>query len=213
MLFKKIQILLVLSNLVFISTVKADIKKEKEELSIFKVEVVVFETLAIRGWTEEYWPEDIDILDMNDAITIRTQSKRSNMLNKQVKKMTTEKGYKILFHKTWLLRTRNEENAKKILIEATPENDLQSRLEGYVSFYKSNYPHIVINLDLEHVIPEVVKEKFALQQNIPIDELPHAWRFQIKESRKIKSDQLHYIDHPLFGALVQIQWQKELTPK
>ena len=28
----------------------------------YKIEVIVFESLALKGWTEEYWPEDNQLL-------------------------------------------------------------------------------------------------------------------------------------------------------
>ena len=50
---------------------------------------------------------------------------------------------------------------------------------------------------------------FVQNQNITSRETPTHWRFHLKESRKIIPNELHYIDHPLFGALVKIQKIKQ----
>ncbi len=175
----------------------------------FKVEIVVFETLALRGWTEEFWPSNPDIIDTETAVNVDGLPETESMLSEQVEKMTPALGYKVLYHKTWLLNAVPEDEALPLLISVIPEKEGQPRVEGTLLFYKSRYPHVIVNLELERKIPLRIRKKFALHQKMELDQLPEYWRFQIHESRKIKSNQLHYIDHPLFGALVQIQYQPD----
>ena len=190
--------LLPLFLLSFISIAQA------EKPAVFKVEVIIFESLALKGWTEERWKDDIEMIDLENATYVKPLDSNENMLNEQAKKMTEKKGYHKLFHQSWLVEAKEEKYATPILIQTNKGSDL----DGSIVFYKSRYPHIKLNLELNRRIPSRVKEAFALQQNIEIDELPDKWQFTISEARKLKSNQLHYIDHPIFGALVQIQWQK-----
>ncbi len=175
-----------------------------KDLPKFKVEILVFESLALKGWTEEYWPDNIDMISTNRAKFLKPLPKSQNMLNKQAAKMTGKRGYHTLFHKSWLVQAKSKKHARQILIH----NQAGSTIDGTLKFYKSRYPHVEINLELERKIPERIKQEFSEQQNIAVEDLPKFWRFKIKESRKLKSNELHYIDHPLFGALIQIQWQK-----
>jgi hypothetical protein len=181
---------------------------QAEKLPIFKVEIIIFESLALKGWTEEHWPIDIDKIDTKNAIYLPSLPKTSNLLNQQAKKMTRRMGYNILLHKSWLVEAKSEKNARPILLRVEPISEYSSSIDGQLTFYKSRYPHIKLNLELERIIPEKIKEIFSKQQNIELEYLPSFWKFQLKESRKINSNQLHYIDHPLFGALVQIKWQQ-----
>lgn len=176
-----------------------------KELPVFKVEVLVFESLALKGWTEERWKESSEMINTNRAVRRKPLKYSQNMLNQQAQKMTGKKGYHKLFHQSWLVKAKTKRNSRPILIRASKGSDL----EGSIVFYKSRYPHIKLNLELNRRIPNRIKEAFAAQQNIAIEDLPNDWLFTISESRKIKSNQLHYIDHPLFGALVQIQWQQK----
>lgn len=198
---------LIVSSQLFISSAVAN--SEKEKLPIFKVEIIVFQTLALRGWTEEYWPVDPEIIDTEDAIVKRPLARSQNMLNSQVAKMTSRAGYKVLFHQSWLVQAVTEKNAKPILILVEPNRTGQARLEGSIKFYKSRHPHVITKLELEQKIPTRIREKLAEHQQINLEDLPEYWRFNINESKRINSNQLHYLDHPLFGALIQIQYQPE----
>lgn len=178
----------------------------------FQIEIVVFETYALKGWTEEYWPADIDIIDTDEAMPEIPLKPESFLLNDEVAKMTPKMGYNILYHSSWIVDALPEDKAKEILIFRpydAPGSD--SRLQGSIKFWKSRFPHVMVNLELEREIPFKVREDFARQHNIEPDLLPDFWHFQIKESRKIKTGQLHYLDHPIFGALVAIKWRPELT--
>lgn len=174
----------------------------------FQVELIVFESLALKGWTEEYWPENLNIMDLgeDELSTAPRVAPKYLMLNNEVSKMTTRIGYHVLFHQAWIVDALPEDQSKPMLVSVLPEDDNDSRLEGTLRFYKSRYPHVVLNLELEHKIPYRIRDEFAKNENLPEDQLPEFWRFQLHESRKINSHQLHYIDHPVFGALVEIKY-------
>ena len=180
----------------------------------FEVEIVVFETLALKGWTEEFWQDNLPIFDFgeDDTITPPRIKPKYFLLNDEVSKMTRRMGYNILFHQAWVVDALPEKDAKPIYISALPDEDYKSRLEGSLRFYKSRYPHIEANLELERKIPLVIRPDFAKNQNMQEDLLPEFWRFQLKESRKIKTGQIHYLDHPIFGALVEIKYLPNFKP-
>ena len=178
----------------------------------FQIEIVVFETCALKGWTEEFWPDDMDLIDTEETVTLRPQPQENNLLNEQVEKMTPEMGYRVLYQASWIVDALPESEAKQILVYRSPDEEYSdSRLEGSFKFWKSRFPHVAVNLELERKIPVRLREKFAQQQRVEEELLPEFWRFQIKESRKIKTGQLHYLDHPIFGALVAIKYRPDLS--
>lgn len=199
---------LLISSLLFASFASPTL--HAEELPEYQVDLIIFETTALKGWTEEHWSEDIDIIDTEDTITVSSLPENQFMLKEQAAKMTPARGYKILYHQSWILQGKALKNAKPMLIEAHPEKDHESRIEGTMTFYKSRFAHVRLNLELERKIPAKVREKFAQQQNLDEATLPEFWRFNLKEARKVKSKQLHYFDHPIFGAIVKIQYQGNL---
>lgn len=186
--------------------------ESSKSLPKFQVEVVVFETYALKGWTEEFWPLELPFLDTDSAQALRPLPESDYLLNDAVAKMTHEMGYNVIYHRAWIVDAESKENAKPILIyRSGDEPGSDSRLEGTITFWKSRFPHVKVDLELEREIPERIKEKFAQHEQMDPELLPEFWRFQIKESRKLKTGQLHYLDHPIFGALVQIKWRPELS--
>lgn len=180
-------------------------KAQAEGLPKYQVELIVFETLALRGWTEEYWHEP-DLINTDGAVNLTTLPANRFMLQSEANKMTPKKGYHILYHTSWVLEGKPEDQTKPVLIEALPEKSYQSKLLGTIVFYKSRYAHVRLDLELERKIPLRIRDEFAANENLEEVDLPDFWRFQLKESRKIKSGELHYFDHPIFGALVKIQY-------
>ncbi len=176
----------------------------------YQVEMVIFETLALRGWTEEYWQPNPEMIDFDESeMPPEELLPEQFMLSEQVAKMTPEKGYRILKHSSWILEGKPEEEAVPLIIEVLPEESYQSRVEGTLTFYKSRFAHVQLHLELERKIPERLQAAFAQNQHTEEAFLPEFWRFELKESRKIKSGELHYFDHPIYGVLMQIQYQGE----
>lgn len=182
----------------------------------YTLEVIIFDTYALKSWTEEYWPENLEALNYQDnpfltdllsGHTVRDQANIRNQpleLNSVAQKMTPAKGYKILFHKAWSQDTGSDNQMPTLIIESAQG---ASQLAGTVKLYKSRFAHVDFDLRLERRIPERIKTEFLAQQKFnPQDIAPDSWTFQLKESRKIRPNQLHYIDHPLFGILVQLRY-------
>jgi hypothetical protein len=186
---------------------------QSAKASTLQVEVIIFQTLALSGWTEEYWPDDkpapvldnITQLNGQDGYAKRLPNSKLS-LTKEVEKMTNERGYDVLAHFGWRQPANTSQQAKPILIDSQLQQRRQgvSNLLGTLKIYQGRYAHIDIDLELERRIPGPTKQAFAQHQQLSTEWLAESWRFHIKESRRIKSGQLHYIDHPIFGILVKI---------
>lgn len=179
----------------------------------YQIEVIVFENLNLKGWTEEYWPEQIDLPITEESTSLLTLNqkplwieKRDSELMDTVKRLN-KKGYRVLFHQAWSQTSYANPQSPTVLIENNQE--VGSILLGTIRLYKTRFAHIDVDLAFERRIPEKVLEAFNQNQKLLADELPTHWRFNLKESRKIKPGELHYIDHPLFGALIKIQKYEE----
>jgi len=174
----------------------------------YKIEVIVFENLALKGWTEEYWPEDIELPSTQKSSSIFSRNQKPLWIRKQSKGLAgtaaklNKRGYRILFHQAWSQVAYPNKRSHKVLIEN--DQGKGSNLLGTVRLYKTRYAHVDFDLEFERRIPGKIMQAFMQNQNLSASEQPTHWRFNLKESRKIKNGELHYIDHPLFGALVQI---------
>ena len=178
-----------------------------DETPNYTIEVIVFENHALKGWTEEQWSDEIELPITEGSTSVFTRDKRplyiqtrDRSLNEVAKKMSN--GYRILFHQAWSQNASGSKNAPTVLIENDRKDGAQ--MMGTVKLYKTRFAHVEIDLEFEKAIPVQVREAFAENQQIGLEDLPSHWRFNLKEARKIKNGQLHYIDHPLFGVLVQL---------
>ncbi len=180
----------------------------KAETPNYTIEVIVFENLALKGWTEERWPDEIELPNTDNSVSLSAPQKSRLYLKKRNTQLTTvaekvAKNYRILFHQAWSQNAYSPKKTPTVLIE----NDRagSSNLLGTVKLYKTRFAHVQFDLEVEKRIPLKVREAVAENQQVDLDYLPTHWRFNLVESRKIKPGELHYIDHPLFGILVQIR--------
>ncbi len=173
----------------------------------YTIEVIIFENHALKGWTEERWPDEIELPNTDNSVSLNAPQKsrlslkkRDTKLNSVAKKVA--KNYRVVFHQAWSQNSYSPKKTPTVLIE----NDRGgTRLLGTVKLYKTRFAHVQFDLELEKRIPSKIREAVAKNQQVDIDYLPTHWRFNLVESRKIKPGELHYIDHPLFGILVKIR--------
>ncbi|HEY9018877.1 CsiV family protein [Thiomicrospira sp.] len=178
-----------------------------------QIEVIVFQSLALRGWTEEYWPDILELPDTENATHFNAADEYATLLknesftlNEEVEKMTTEKGYDVLAHFAWQQPALDREKALPILIDQFVQ---QRRLEssilfGTIRMYQERFSHIQVNLEIDRQIPQAVLERFTEHQHLDIDWITEGWRFQINESRRVRYGEIHYLDHPIFGVLIKV---------
>jgi hypothetical protein len=120
--------------------------------------------------------------------------------------MTTDRGYDVLAHFAWQQTLESNDIASPILIDPaiqTRRADTSPFL-GKVRIYQERFIHAEVYIEIDRQIPTRIRERFATHQNIPIEWLLDSWRFKIDESRRVRYGQLHYLDHPIFGVLIQI---------
>ncbi|VAW48435.1 hypothetical protein MNBD_GAMMA03-981 [hydrothermal vent metagenome] len=172
----------------------------------YTIEVIIFENLALKGWTEERWPDEIELPNTQNSVSLSAPQKsrlhlkkRKTQLNNVAAKVA--KNYRILFHQAWSQNAYSPKKNPTVLIENSRSG---SSLLGTVKLYKTRFAHVQFDLEVERRIPSKIREAVAQNQQVDLEYLPTHWRFNLIESRKIKPGELHYIDHPLFGILVKI---------
>ncbi len=138
-------------------------------------------------------------------------------LSEEDKSLRKSKYYRVLVHLAWQQPISSRRSAKPVLIDGTLAHQpflLQNRdpfalyaeglqedlpvegtknwtLKGTLTLSKSRYLHLQSNL-LLHLNADAVSHKDELQD------------FRLIEKRRIRSKELHYVDHPRFGLLVRV---------
>lgn len=159
----------------------------------YRVEVLVFETNDKEALSQPFpqaskptFTNVIDFAQMpNEKFKLLTDGK----FTLAQAKAKIQKRYRLIAHKGWLqtLETKNE--ALGVLLH-------QGDLEGIVRLSGGKYLHIDTDLLLSKAVSSDPSLPATLQS------------FRLKDSSRVRINELHYIDHPLYGMIVTVTPEK-----
>jgi len=171
------------------------------EENLYTVEVVIFRQ-ASPGLNEEHWSQtlsplafevaqlpllnDGEPLSLNEELVITdfALNEHANRLN--------QKGYEVLYHNSWLEQFNPGDEKTSLLI------DPLGNFEGTLRIERQRYLHVYPTLNY-------YPNGLSLT-----DEPSQTIRFE--ESRRMRSKDLHYIDHPVLGMLMLFRPVAEIEP-
>ena len=141
------------------------------------------------------------------------------VLAEQARKLTRGNRHRVLWHKRWLEALPKRGRSRPVLVQTGPLSDGVFELEGSLGVSVGRYLHLDAELWL-HVPAAMIEPapEDEAPDGPPVEDLsaevelelppfmaePLRYR-ALKERRRLKSDELHYLDHPRFGVLVIIQ--------
>jgi hypothetical protein len=164
----------------------------------YHVEFIVFEQLS--SITDEQSPP------MSDAITAGSltpgmatsliQPATNNTLNSIASRLSSSSQYRVHYHQSWQQYIMRKGSAKAVNIISA-----DGLVEGTVRLDKATYLHASVDLWLKKNTGQVNNWSDASSKgtNINAPRNPH-----LLESRRIRSDELDFFDHPKMGALLKI---------
>ena len=187
----------------------------------YNIEVVIFEDSHGRYLNSEQWPiihhpEDEFALD---ATTKKSGNKRkqpssdnimeltrhdSDAHGKHVAKLNQSERYNVLLHKSWQQAGLKNTDAISIQVDTSGTNktgsqsqQLESSLQGTLKLVLGRYLHIHTDLLYKRFNNSDMQMVSATDGKIFSE-------FRIQSQRRMRSKELHYIDHPLLGMLVLV---------
>ena len=180
--------------------------------STYDVELVVFQNLMPELEGKEIWsPERVDLklADIDKAAKAADSQDEKTDLGKAIVAMNESKRYRVLAHKRWT-QTAEAKSTSPVMRIRTDDGEL----DGTFVFYLSRFLHIDAQMLLrdESASPiNVTVPGNSSQTGHPGTSTEKSTDLQltyrIDESRRIRSNEINYLDHPKFGVLVQV------TPK
>lgn len=85
--------------------------------------------------------------------------------------------------------------------EAQPQTDIDGKLEGVIKVILARYLHLNIGMLYEKRQGDGTVDLFDSSY---VEERENETVYYLKQNRRMRSKELHYIDHPVIGALVRI---------
>ena len=174
--------------------------------------------------------ENKNLLEQDQTITDRslpllenkrsffeTDSARDFSLSEEVSKIARSRDFRVIGTKSWFQNVKNIDKAQHIFIDSNFFKG--TRIFGFLKLYKERFLHFNLNLYLSELDPSKEqienlisgKNFFGDDQQIDLfEEKNQSLLFQVQHSKKFRSGELHYVDHPKFGMLIKLtKAQKE----
>jgi hypothetical protein len=158
---------------------------------LYQIEILVFEQPDKRALGEEWWPENPGSPNIDQA----TQT--AFIAPAQLKKPGN---VKILLHTAW--QQPIGEKAQSPYIKIANQNEL----EGTININSSRFLHADVDLLLQKNM-KITRQKpglLGVSANPAASGENRPVTFRLKQSQKIKSNEIRYFDHPAFGLTLLI---------
>lgn len=153
----------------------------------------------------------------NKKSFFETDSARDFSLSEEVSKIARSRDFRVIGTKSWFQTVKNIDKAQNIFIDSNFFKG--TRIFGFLKLYKERFLHFNLNLYLSELDPSKEqienlisgKNFFGDDQQIDLfEEKNQSLLFQVQHSKKFRSGELHYVDHPKFGMLIKLtKAQKE----
>lgn len=120
------------------------------------------------------------------------------------RKLAQSRGYEPLLHVAWEQPGYDPETTQALDLARLA--DMPERLRGEARFYRSRFLHLALDLellsDLAGAAPALPPADAGFGGDAVQALAPDV--FRLSESRKLKSDELHYFDHPRYGVVARV---------
>jgi len=200
-----------------------------EAVRYYDVELVIFENLDQASRESENWPSSVEqglpesevIIELNrpfpgplpkgfdPAMTFKSLPQNKYRLGNEVKKIEQSQSRRVLLHTAWRQPGMSWEEAlnvhlsRRIPAAGSGGDGQQSSLQGeageldaYIKVILSRYLHVDTDIVFK-TRPKTGRFEFF------IEEADEPQVYQLKQlRRRIRSTELHYLDHPVLGMLI-----------
>ena len=139
----------------------------------------------------------------------------ARMLNPQTRSIRRSSGFRLLHHEAWIQPIGSAN--KSILIQAGEQYGDAFELDGTIALRVSRYLHVETHLWLtsfQRIAADTPLSQFPQQperyKNLLLAESRRnafitEQAFLLRQSRRMRSGETHYLDHPRFGLLVHVK--------
>lgn len=186
---------------------------------LYQVEVIVFSRSEANP--QEQWPTDLKLLYPENLLSLKSEGNdefdtlpaNERLLNPQAATLARSGSYTLLYHQAW--RQMIYGRKTNIAIAGGKVFNGHQELEGSISLSVAQYLKIQTNLWLTQFVPAGTNlaetwPELPTNPNASATEGEKTQEYVVKriiklsQDRSMRSNEVHYIDHPLLGVIVKI---------
>ena len=173
------------------------------------------------SFSEDDTPSDIEsipTLEVNKSV-FEIDSAREFSLSAEVSKIARSRDFRVISTKSWFQNIKDKDAAELIFIDS--DFFKGTRIFGFFQLYKERFLHFNTKLYLSELDPlftqderlMVGKNVFNEEKELDIyEEKNQKVLYEVVHSKKFRSGELHYVDHPKFGMLIMLtKAQKKIS--
>ncbi len=196
-----------------------------KDLKEYDVEIIIFEDKHARYLKSEDWNQNTKETNFagnlgklsKDGITASSfKSIKPVILKKQYKRINASSEYNVLFYGAWRQAGLEKNKAFKINIKQLKSihtDKSKNTLSGTFKLVLARYLHIYNQLNYQRKVTVTEDSKITATDSATSEDqtgalnkvmAPHNGLYSLNSHRRMRSKELHYIDHPLVGMLIQI---------
>lgn len=168
--------------------------------------------------------EDSNLLNLIPTLNkkkseFEVDSARNFTLSDEVKKIARSRDFRVIGTKSWFQKIQDINNSETVFIDT--DFFKGNRIFGYLKLYKERFLHFSSTIYLSEEDPSIqTNPHFIKGKSINNDDLElnifenknQILLYEVSQEKKLRSGELHYVDHPKFGMLVKLtKAQRELT--
>jgi hypothetical protein len=203
-----------------------------EEVRYYDVEVIIFENLDQGSRTSEFWPSSVEqkpperVIEIgrpfpgplprqyNPAHTFKALASDQYRLIKDAEEIEKSPTRRVLLHTAWRQPGMSEQDALSVQLQRSiPATDFSTgdarlpatpvqagELSGFIRVILARFLHVETDI-LFQTQPQTAGYDIFSDSSA---QQPTAYRLQ-QSRRRMRSNELHYIDHPVVGMLIIIR--------
>lgn len=193
--------------LLICATLLPSVAAYAEETTWYSVELIVFANAKESYRTSENWKQDLAQPQFSNARVLTPAGSAGSKafqaidpsryrLQGEWSRLQSSGEYRPLLHTGWLQPGLPREQAVGVILESGAASDAlggAKPLSGVVKVGLSRYLHLDVNLLYRKSHKETAAGDTAAFDT-----------FQLSESRRMRSKEIHYLDHPMFGVIALI---------
>jgi hypothetical protein len=157
--------------------------------------------LAILHTAQEDSPAEATLEELVLPRYWQVLSREQSRLTAVLQRLQRQQDYRPLMQMTW--EQAVEANAEGLVIDIGEAVLGSAEMIGTVTLSRSRFLHL--NLDLEYVPENRPPAQILVAQGGPlVDARLQVPRYRLAESRRLRSGEMHYFDHPAFGVIALV---------
>ena len=205
MLIRLSKILLALLLLsISLSSMSEELSPPKKS-TWYSVEYIIFKINTSDGQQQEPWTKEpfsapetaISFNTVKPSNRIKRLTPKQLQLHGAYNRLKRLASYAPIKHEGWLQELNEKDTIRPIHILKNMGN---GALNGIITFRRGRFLHVDLDLQLNEQF-----ENLSAQNSVSntVESTP-TMLYRLKQTRRIKTGDLHYFDHPKFGVMIKV---------